>query len=179
MVHADPDLLFRSVNRVRPSLIRVEADEVTYNLHIMLRVEIEMDLLTDRIKVSELPEAWNAKMKEYLGVVPTNDSQGVLQDVHWSGGGFGSFPGYTIGNVMSAQLLEAAYKAMPDLGAALAAGNYRPLLGWLTENVYRHGRAFDVNELLMRIAGEPLNPEPLLDYLEAKFTDAYQLKTGQ
>ena len=175
MSGADADLLFRSVNRVRPSLIRVEADEVTYNLHIMLRVEIEMDLLTDRIKVHDLPEVWNAKMQEYLGVVSPDDSQGVLQDVHWSGGGFGSFPGYTIGNVMSSQLLDATYKALPELDSHLAAGHYQPLRSWLTENVYRHGRSFDANELLVRITGETLNPQPLLHYLEAKFADVYQL----
>lgn len=172
---ADADFFFRAVNRVRPSLIRVEADEVTYNLHIMLRVEIEMDLLTGKLKVRDLPEAWNAKMQEYLGITPPDDTHGVLQDVHWSGGGFGSFPGYTVGNVMSTQFLDAAHRDVATLDQSLAAGDYKPLLGWLTENIYRHGRAFDVNELLTRSTGETLNAKPLLCYLEDKFTDVYRL----
>ncbi len=173
---ADSDLFFRSVNRVRPSLIRVEADEVTYNLHIMLRVEIEMELLSGTLKVRDLPEAWNAKMQAYLGVTPPDDTHGVLQDVHWSGGGFGSFPGYTVGNVMSAQFLDAAHRDLPTLDGSLAAGDYAPLLGWLTENVYRHGRAFDANELLQRSTGSTLDAAPFLHYLDAKFTDVYDLR---
>jgi carboxypeptidase Taq len=175
MAGATPDLLYRSVNRVRPSLIRVEADEVTYNLHIMLRVEIELGLLEGSIQVKDLPEVWNAKMQEYLGVTPPNDSKGVLQDIHWSGGGFGSFPGYTVGNVMSAQFLEAAQRDTPGLDAALASGNYQPLLGWLTENIYRHGRAYSASELLVRSTGHDLTVGPYLAYLTAKFTDLYKL----
>ena len=175
MAGATPDLLYRSVNRVRPSLIRVEADEVTYNLHIMLRVEIELGLLEGSIQVKDLPEVWNAKMQEYLGVTPPNDSKGVLQDIHWSGGGFGSFPGYTVGNVMSAQFLAAAQRDTPGLDAALASGNYQPLLGWLTENIYRHGRAYSASELLVRSTGHDLTVGPYLAYLTAKFTDLYKL----
>jgi carboxypeptidase Taq len=175
MADANPDLLYRSVNRVRPSLIRVEADEVTYNLHIMLRVEIEMALLEGKLKVNELPEAWNAKMQEYLGVTPPNNSKGVLQDVHWSGGGFGSFPGYTVGNVMSAQFLEAAQQQVSGLDEALNHGDYIPLLGWLQENIYRHGRAYTANELLLRSTGQDLHVKPYLAYLEAKFTELYGL----
>ncbi len=175
MAGATPDLLYRSVNRVRPSLIRVEADEVTYNLHIMLRVEIELGLLEGSIQVKDLPEVWNAKMQEYLGVTPPNDAKGVLQDIHWSGGGFGSFPGYTVGNVMSAQFLAAAHRDTPGLDAALASGNYQPLLGWLTENIYRHGRAYSASELLVRSTGHDLTVEPYLAYLTAKFTDLYSL----
>lgn len=173
MAAASPDLLYRSVNRVRPSLIRVEADEVTYNLHIMLRVEIEMALLEDKLKLSELPELWNAKMQEYLGVTPPNDSKGVLQDVHWSTGGFGSFPGYTVGNVMSAQFLEAAHRDVPGLDASLKQGDYRPLLGWLTENIYRHGRAYNAGELLQRTTGHDLHVGPYLKYIEGKYTTLY------
>jgi carboxypeptidase Taq len=173
MREASPDLVYRSVNRVRPSLIRVEADEVTYNLHIMLRVEIEMALLEGALKVTDLPEAWNAKMKEYLGTVPPNDSAGVLQDVHWSGGGFGSFPSYTIGNVMSAQFLEAAYQQVTGLDEALQRGDYAPLLGWLQQNIYRHGRAYDANELLLRSTGSALQVKPYLAYLEGKFSELY------
>lgn len=171
----DPDFMFRAVNRVRPSLIRVEADEVTYNLHIMLRVEIELGLMDGSIKVKDLPELWNTKMHEYLGVTPPNDSKGVLQDVHWSGGGFGSFPGYTIGNIMSAQLLQAAEAQVNGLNGALAQGDYAPLLKWLTENIYRHGRAYSANELLIRCTGRELDTTPYLDYLEAKFAEIYNL----
>ncbi|MGB1285353.1 MAG: carboxypeptidase M32 [Aggregatilineales bacterium] len=173
---ADPELFYRAVNRVKPSLIRVEADEVTYNLHIMLRTEIEMGLLEKSIKVADLPEIWNAKMDEYLGVTPPNDSKGVLQDVHWSGGGFGSFPGYTIGNIMSAQILDAAHSSISDLDGKLAAGDYMTLLDWLTENVYQHGRAYNVTELLQRVSGQELHVAPLLSYLEAKYSDLYEFE---
>ncbi len=164
---------FRAVNRVQPSLIRVEADEVTYNLHIMLRVEIEMGLLDGGIAVEDLPEVWNAKVEEYLGVRPSTDAEGVLQDIHWSSGLVGSFPTYTIGNVMAAQFMAAARRDMPELDAILAAGDYRPLLEWLTQNIYRHGRAFTPEELLVRATGEGLQAEPYLQYLRDKFTELY------
>jgi carboxypeptidase Taq len=170
---ADPELMYRAVNRVKPSLIRVEADEVTYNLHIMLRVEIEMGLLDGSMQVDDLPEIWNAKMQEYLGVTPPNDSQGVLQDIHWSGGGFGSFPGYTVGNVMSAQFLAAARRDVAGLDEALARGEYAPLREWLTQNIYRHGRAFSAGELLQRSTGSSITVAPYLAYLREKFGDLY------
>ncbi|HUN07159.1 MAG TPA: carboxypeptidase M32 [Aggregatilineales bacterium] len=172
---ADPELMYRAVNRVKPSLIRVEADEVTYNLHIMLRVEIEMGMLDGSMKVADLPEIWNSKMKEYLGVVPPNDSQGVLQDIHWSGGGFGSFPGYTIGNIMSAQFLQAARRDVAGLDSSLDGGDYMPLLNWLQQNIYRHGRAYSASELLQRCTGSDLTVGPYLSYLEQKFADLYRL----
>ena len=175
MAAADAELFCQAVNRVRPSLIRVEADEVTYNLHIMLRTEIEMALLEGAIAVDDLPEVWNAKMQEYLGLTPPDDRRGVLQDVHWSFGGFGSFPTYTIGNIMAAQVLAAAHVQMPDLAAQLADGDYQTLLTWLTENIYRHGRAYRADELLTRISGESLNTAPLLAYLESKYGDLYGL----
>ncbi len=171
----DAEFFYRAVNRVRPSLIRVEADEVTYNLHIMLRTEIEMALLKGAAKVDELPEIWNAKMEEYLGLAPPDDRRGVLQDVHWSFGGFGNFPTYTIGNIMAAQVLAAAHAHMPDLTAKLAKGDYQALLHWLSENIYRHGRAYSPDELLKRVSGEGLNTAPLLDYLEEKYADLYGL----
>ena len=168
---ADVDVaqFHRAVNRVRPSLIRVEADEVTYNLHIMLRVEIEMALLDGTLAVADLPAAWNAKMQEYLGLTPPTDTQGVLQDIHWSTGLVGSFPTYTIGNIMSAQFMAAVRRGVAGLDAALAGGDYQPLLAWLTENIYRHGRAFSPSELLVRATGEDLQTGPYLDYLESKF----------
>ena len=172
---ADAELFYRAVNRVRPSLIRVEADEVTYNLHIMLRTEIEMALLEGDIAVDDLPEIWNSKMEEYLGLTPPDDRRGVLQDVHWSFGGFGNFPCYTIGNIMSAQVLASAHAHLPDLAATLARGDYRTLLNWLSDNIYRHGRAYSTDELLTRISGEGLNTAPLLGYLEKKYSDLYGL----
>lgn len=175
MAGVTPELMYRAVNRVRPSLIRVEADEVTYNLHIMLRVEIELGLLDGSLRVRDLPDIWNAKMQEYLGVTPPNNSQGVLQDIHWSAGGFGSFPGYTVGNVMSAQFLEAARRDVAGLDDALARGEYAPLLGWLTEHIYRHGRAFSGSELLVRATGRDLTVEPYLAYLRGKFAELYGL----
>ncbi|MYD10622.1 MAG: carboxypeptidase M32 [Chloroflexi bacterium] len=175
LANADAELFYRAVNRVRPSLIRVEADEVTYNLHIMLRTEIEMALLEGAIAVDDLPEVWNAKMQEYLGLTPPDDRRGVLQDVHWSFGGFGKFPAYTIGNIMAAQVLAAAHRQMPDLAAKLAEGDHQTLLTWLTENIYRHSRAYSTDELLTRVSGEGLSVSPLLDYLERKYSDLYKL----
>jgi carboxypeptidase Taq len=175
LADVDVDLFYRAVNRVRPSLIRVEADEVTYNLHIMLRVEIEMGLLDGSLRVDDLPEIWKAKMQEYLGVVPPNDGLGVLQDVHWSGGNFGSFPTYTIGNVMAAQVFAAAHQQIPNLDDTLEDGNYQPLREWLTTNIYQHGRAYSVSELLQRVTGVDLHVAPYLAYLDAKFSDLYEL----
>ena len=171
----DAELFYRAVNRVRPSLTRVEADEVTYNLHIMLRTEIEMALLEEAVTVDELPELWNAKMQEYLGLTPPNNQRGVLQDVHWSAGTFANFPCYTIGNIMSAQVLAAAHQHLPDLAEQLARGEYANLLGWLTETIYQHGRAYSTDELLRRMSGEGLNVAPLLAYLERKYSDLYGL----
>ena len=166
---------YRAVNRVRPSLIRVEADEVTYNLHIMLRTETEMALLEGAVTVDELPELWNAKMREYLGLTPPDDRRGVLQDVHWSAGTFANFPCYTNGNIMSAQVFAAAHSHLPDLADKLAQGDYGSLLNWLTEAIYQHGRAYSTDELLVRISGEGLNVAPLLHYLERKYSDLYGL----
>ena len=134
-----------------------------------------MAMLESAVKISELPDLWKAKMKDYLGDEPSNNSEGVLQDVHWSGGSFGSFPGYTIGNIMAAQVFAAAHDAMPNLETTLEEGNYAPLLTWLTENIYKHGRAYSVSELLQRISGEDLHVGPYLASLEAKFSDLYGL----
>jgi carboxypeptidase Taq len=141
----------------------------------MLRTEIEMALLEGAVAVADLPEIWNAKIEEYLGLTPPDDRRGVLQDVHWSFGGFGNFPTYTIGNIMAAQVLAAAHAHMPDLATKLADGDYQALLNWLSENIYRHGRAYQPDELLKRVSGEGLNTAPLLDYLEEKYADLYGL----
>jgi carboxypeptidase Taq len=164
---------YRAVNRVQPSLIRVEADEVTYNLHIMVRAEIEMALLDGSLAVADLPGAWNAKMQEYLGLTPPSDSLGVLQDIHWSTGLMGNFPTYTIGNIMSAQFMAAARRQVQGLDDSLATGDYAPLLRWLTENIYRHGRAFTPSELLIRATGEDLQTGEYLAYLAGKYGEIY------
>ncbi len=169
----DAETFYRAVNRVSPSLIRVEADEVTYNLHIMLRAELELGLLDGTLKVSDLPEAWNAKYEEYMGLTPPDAATGVLQDIHWSAGLFGSFPTYTVGNVMASQFFEAAKVQVPDLTHALAAGDYAPLRTWLTENIYRHGRTYTPQELLERATGRSLDVAPYLAYLDDKYGDLY------
>jgi carboxypeptidase Taq len=173
LADVDWETFYRAVNRVQPSLIRVEADEVTYNLHIMLRVEIEMGLMEGSLEVDDLPQVWKARMEEYLGLTPPTDSEGVLQDIHWSAGHIGSFPTYTVGNVMAAQFFQAAQRDVPGLDDALAAGDYRPLLGWLTENVYRHGRAFSPEELLQRSTGSGLQTAPYLAYIQNKYAELY------
>lgn len=167
------DTFYRAANRVRPSLIRVEADEVTYNLHIMLRTEIEMGLLDGAYTVDELPAVWNAKMEEYLGLTPPDDAQGVLQDLHWATGYFGSFPTYTLGNVISGQLMAAARKQVSGLDDALTRGEYAPLHNWLSDNIYRHARAYAPDELLVRATGQPLNTGPYLAYISEKYEALY------
>lgn len=171
----DAEGLYRAVNLVTPSLIRVEADEVTYNLHVLLRFELERELLADRLKVADLPEAWNAKIHEYLGLRPPDNSQGVLQDVHWSGGMVGYFPTYTLGNVVSGQLWHAIRKAIPDLDSHIAAGEFTSLLSWLRENIHQYGRKYLPNELIERATGEPLTSRYYLEYLSAKYRGLYTL----
>jgi carboxypeptidase Taq len=173
LADVDMETFYRAINRVRPSLIRTEADEVTYNFHIMLRVEIEMALLEGTLAVRDLPEVWKARMQEYLGVTPPDDTRGALQDIHWSTGLFGSFPTYTIGNIMSAQFFAAARRDVPGLDDALARGDYAPLRGWLTHNVYRHGRALSPEELLVRSTGSGLNVEPYLTYIKTKYDELF------
>jgi carboxypeptidase Taq len=169
----DVDAFYRAVNKVEPSLIRTEADEVTYNLHVILRFELEKVLLDGTLKVDDAPEAWNAKMKEYLGVTPPNDADGVMQDIHWASGSIGYFPTYTLGNVMAAQLLAAAQRAHPRLSEEFARGEFGTLLAWLREHVHRHGRKFFPQDLLQQATGSRLSPEPYLRYLWQKFGEIY------
>jgi carboxypeptidase Taq len=173
----DTEAFYRAVNRVEPSLIRVEADEVTYNLHIILRFELERALVAGQLKPKDLPEVWNAKTAEYLGVTPSTDADGVMQDIHWPSGLIGYFPSYTIGNVASVQLFEAAQRAHPDLPAQIQRGQFAPLLAWLREHVHRHGRKFFPRDLLVRATGSPLTPEPYVRYLSEKFGEIYELRT--
>ncbi|WP_216329484.1 carboxypeptidase M32 [Deinococcus aestuarii] len=171
----DAGTLYRAVNRVRPSLIRVEADEVTYNFHIMLRFELELALLGGELRVADLPEAWNAKMREYLGLTPPDDAQGVLQDIHWSAGLIGYFPTYTLGNLLSVQLLEAARRDA-EVAAGVGRAEYGSLLAWLARHVHGHGRSLTPAELTERATGRPLTADPYVAYLHAKYEDIYGLK---
>jgi carboxypeptidase Taq len=164
---------YRSINRVEPSLIRVEADEVTYNLHILLRFELESDLIEGRLVLADLPEAWNAGMKASLGVVPQNDAQGVLQDVHWSNGLIGYFPTYSLGNLLSVQLFEKAQAAIPGLTAQIEGGDFAPLLDWLRKNLHQHGRKFLPFQLIQRATGEALSASSYLRYLREKYSEIY------
>lgn len=170
-----PEDFYRAVNRMQPSLIRVEADELTYGLHIILRYEIERDIFERRLRASDLPEVWNAKMKEYLGVDVPSDALGVLQDVHWSEGMFGYFPDYLLGSVLAVQIWETMTADLPDLDASIEAGDFDPLRTWLGEHVHRYGSRFTPQETIERAVGGPLDPDPYLRYLERKITDLYGL----
>jgi len=171
---ATEDEMYRTVNMLGPSLIRVEADELTYNLHIILRFEMERDLFSGKIQVADLPEVWNAKMKEYLGIDVPNDAEGVLQDVHWGSGLLGYFPTYALGNVVSLQLWDRIRREIPDLDEQTARGEFGVLRTWLAGNIHHHGRKFTPNELLERVVGvREFNPQPLVRYLTAKVEELY------
>jgi len=169
----DLESFYRAVNIVQPSLIRVEADEVTYNLHIMLRFELEKALLEESLRVEALPEAWTARMQAYLGLIPPSDADGVMQDIHWAQGSIGYFPTYSLGNIISVQLFQAARRAHPALPDEFRAGRFSTLLGWMREHLYRHGRKFLPRELLKRATGQELTVEPYLGYLREKFGEIY------
>jgi carboxypeptidase Taq len=169
----DPETFYRAVNRVQPSYVRVDADEVTYNLHVMLRFEIENELIEDRLRVEEIPEAWNARLQEYLGLPPPSAADGPLQDVHWSGAILGGFVGYSLGNVIGAQLMEAVRSEMPDLDDHLAAGHFDQLLGWLQERLYAHGRKFTPDELVRRATGRSIEAGPWIAHVRTKFGELY------
>jgi carboxypeptidase Taq len=164
--------LYRAVNTVQPSLIRVEADETTYNLHVVLRFELEVALIEHRLAVDDVPAAWAEGMQRLLGVEVPDDASGALQDVHWGAGLLGYFPTYTLGNLMAAQLWARARADMPDLDEQIARGEFGPLREWLREHVHRHGRKFPPRELLLRATSEELRIEPFLDYLRGKLVDA-------
>ncbi|KQT51562.1 carboxypeptidase [Devosia sp. Leaf420] len=165
---------FRAVNRCKPGFIRVEADELTYDFHVMLRTDIEAALIDGSLAVKDLPEAWNAKIKEYLGLDVPNDANGVLQDVHWSSGQIGTFCNYTIGNVMAGQLFETA-KQDATIASGLATGDYEPLRAYMVENVHQHGRRYMRDELLIKATGRRLDPEPYIAHLTSKYTELYSL----
>jgi carboxypeptidase Taq len=163
------DNLYRQAIRVQRSFIRVDADEVTYPLHIILRYRLEQALLADDLRVADLPAAWNAGMAELLGITPPDDRQGCLQDIHWPGGAFGYFPCYTLGALMAAQLFEAARRAEPEIVPGIARGDFRPLLAWLRAHIHEQGSLLDTHELLSRVTGRPLSPAPFLDHLQGRY----------
>ena len=169
------DSFYRAINTVRPSFIRVEADEVTYNLHVILRFEIETGLIDGSIAVEDLPRIWNSKMKDLLGLDVPDDSLGVLQDVHWSGGMFGYFPTYSLGNLYSAQFFAAAKRAIPSLDDEMARGEFGQLLKWLRENIHVHGRFYSAQELAKNATGEKLNSKYFVDYISKKYGEIYEL----
>lgn len=175
----DEETFYRAVNRSYPSLIRVEADEVTYNMHVLLRFELETQMLDGSLKIKDLPEAWNAKIKSYLGLDVPSDRDGALQDIHWSGVGFGVFPGYTLGNLIGAQLMERVRADLPDLDAQIERGEFSGLLAWLRKHVHRHGRKFTPDELLERATGKPLTAGPWIAYVRQKFGALYGLEVGR
>ena len=162
-----------AVNDVRPSFIRTESDEATYNLHVLLRFELEQALLGGDLATRDLPAAWDERMRSYLGVVPPEPSQGCLQDVHWSAGLMGYFPTYTLGNLYAAQFFEAARWELGDLDAMFARGEFAPLLGWLREKIHHVGRRKTARQLVRDVTGQDLNPAPLLSHLKRKASEFY------
>ena len=167
------DTFYFAINDVRPSLIRVEADEATYNLHILIRFELEQALLRGDLPVADLPGAWNEMYRQTLGIVPPNDADGVLQDIHWSAGLIGYFPTYTLGNLYAAQFFAAADAELGGLGAQFARGEFQPLLAWLNKHVHEPGQRYPAAVLAKRITGQPLSHRPLIDHLRAKFGPLY------
>ena len=173
--NVDVETFYKAVNAVEPSLIRTEADEATYNLHIMLRLEMEIALMEGSLQVKDAPQAWNEKFKQYLGLTPPDDAQGVLQDVHWSFGGFGYFPTYALGNLVSAQLWERMKQDLPDVDQQIAEAKFEGVLGWMREHVHVHGAKYEPQELVQKVTGSKISPEPFMRYLNNKFGDIYSL----
>ena len=170
------DEFYRAINKVARSLIRTDADEVTYNLHVMLRFDFELALLEGKLAIADLPEAWHARFKEDFGITAPDDRDGVLQDVHWYSGTIGgSFQGYTLGNILGAQFYAAALKANPAIPDQIGRGEFAPLHGWLRENIYQHGRKFTASELVERVTGQPLTIAPYINYLKTKYGELYKL----
>jgi carboxypeptidase Taq len=171
----EEDAFLRAINAVRPSFIRVEADEVTYNLHIILRFELETAVLHGSMQVDDLPDAWNAKMEELLSITPRNAAEGVLQDVHWSYGSLGYFPTYSLGNLYFAQLLATLRRQFSDFDERIASGDLLFVREWLREQIHRYGRIYPAQELIRRVTGEQLNPKYFTQYLRTKYGALYGL----
>jgi carboxypeptidase Taq len=170
---ASLDQFYFAVNDVRPSLIRVEADEATYNLHILIRFEMEQDLLSGDLQAADAPAAWNEKYRQYLGIVPDSDADGILQDVHWSAGLVGYFPTYTLGNLYASQFFAKADEELGGLHSQFARGEFQPLKNWLREKIHRHGQRYSSAELVKRVTGQELSSGPLLAHLRAKYGELY------
>jgi carboxypeptidase Taq len=170
------DTFYRAINKVQPSLIRTDADEVTYNLHVMLRFDLELDLLEGRLAIRDLPEAWNARYQSDLQITPPDNRDGVLQDVHWYAGLIGgSFQGYTLGNILSAQFYQTALDQNPQIAGDVAAGSYDSLRSWMTDNIYQHGRKYTPTELIQRVTGRGVEIAPYVSYLRSKYRSLYSL----
>ncbi len=167
------DEFYRIINKVEPSFIRTEADEVTYNLHIILRFELEREVIEGSLDLKDLPKIWNAKMKEYLGVDVPRDQLGILQDVHWSGGDFGYFATYSLGNLYAAQFYNQMRKDLPKLDKQIAKGNFAEINQWLKHHIHRHGKTYRASDLVKRVTGEPLNSRYFAEYLEKKYKEIY------
>jgi carboxypeptidase Taq len=172
----DLQTFYKGINKVEPSLIRVNADEATYNMHIMVRLELEIGMLEGAMQIKDLPETWNAKMEEYLGIIPPNDAQGVLQDIHWSGGMLGYFSTYALGNLISAQLWEKINEDVPNLQEQFRRGEFGALLAWLHEKIHVYGRKYQPQELVQRVTGSKINAGPYVRYLKQKFSEIYGLQ---
>ncbi len=170
------DQFYKALNKVKPSLIRVEADELTYNLHVMIRFELESDLLTGAIRVRDLPEAWNAKYSEYLGITPPDDSTGCLQDVHWSGGMIGYFPTYSMGNLLSYQFWAALKKDIPEAEELIGKGQFKEIHGWLKDKIYSKGKEFTPKELVMKVTGKSISAKDYLEGITKKYAELYELE---
>jgi carboxypeptidase Taq len=170
------DTFYRAINSVQRSLIRTDADEVTYNLHVMIRFGLELEMLEGTLPIRDLPEAWQDRYESDLGIAAPTDVDGVLQDVHWYSGGIGGvFQGYTLGNILSAQFFEAATKAHPEIMSDIGQGHFATLHGWLRENIYKHGAKYTTDELVRRVTGGPLRIEPYINYLRTKYGELYAL----
>lgn len=173
--NASIDAFYRAINTCKPDFIRVEADEVTYPLHVILRYEIEKGLFDGSMQVDDLPHIWNELMRQYLGIEPPTDALGVLQDSHWSGGAFGYFPSYTLGAMYACQFYQTLLREQPDTERNIAKGNFAPVKNWLNEKIHRQGRLYSPQELVEQVTGEPLNPDYFVTYLKRKYSEVYQL----
>jgi carboxypeptidase Taq len=166
---------YKAINKVTPSLIRVNADEATYNLHIMLRLELEIGMVEGTVAIKDLPEVWNTKFQEYLGITPPNDAKGVLQDIHWSNGYIGYFSTYALGNLISAELWERINQDIPNLSDQIRKGNFSELLAWLRKNIHHHGQKYEPQKLVEMVTGSRITPEPYVRYLTEKYSEIYGL----
>jgi carboxypeptidase Taq len=173
LANVESEAFFRGINRVEPTFIRVEADEVTYSLHILLRFRLETALLDGSLAPSDVPGAWNDLSEKLLGIRPTNDAEGCLQDIHWAMGGLGYFPTYALGNLYSAQFAQSLRRDVPEFETLVRTGDFAPILGWLREKIHRHGAVYPAQELCLRATGSPLSPQPYLAYLRTKFGGIY------